>query len=95
MAVKDSHSAIRISPRVAAIDCLLRIFGNNEAPLMAQRLKGSHPIPQNAEDLPHGGRPRKHRGGGGLEGRAGAAGDTACPLERSRRTFYNFLRGSE
>ena len=64
MAVKDSHSAIRISPRVAAIDCLLRIFGNNEAPLMAQRLKGSHPIPQNAEDLPHGGRPRKHRGGG-------------------------------
>lgn len=95
MAVKDSHSAIRISPRVAAIDCLLRIFGNNEAPLMAQRLKGSHPIPQNAEDLPHGGRPRKHRGGGGLEGRAGAAGDTACPLERSRRTFYKFLRGGE
>jgi len=34
-------------------------------------------------------------GAGGLEGRAGAAGDTACPLERSRRTFYNFLRGSE
>ena len=94
MAVKDSHSAIRISPRVAAIDCLLRIFGNNEAPLMAQRLTGSHPLPHRAEDFPHGGSPG-NIGAGGLGGRAGAAGDTACPLERSRRTFYNFLRGSE
>ena len=63
MAVQYSHSAIRISPRVAANDCLLRTFGNNAAPLMAQRLKSSHPIPQRAEDLPHGGRPRIHRGG--------------------------------
>ena len=78
MAVKDSHSAIRISPRGAAIDCLLRIFGNNEAPLMAQRLKGSHPIPQNAEDLPHGGRPRKHRGRGGLK--AGQARPETRPV---------------
>lgn len=36
-------------------------------------------------------------GAGGLEGRAGAAGDTACPLERSRRIFIleKFLKGGE
>ena len=94
MAVKDSHSAIRISPRVAANDCLLRTFGNNTAPLMEQHLKSSHPLPHRAEDFPHGGSPG-NIGAGGLEGRAGAAGDTACPLERSRRTFYKFLRGGE
>ena len=91
MAVLYSHSAIRISPRVAAIDCLLRTFGNNAAPLMAQRLRGSHPLPHRAEDLPHGGSPG-YIGAGGLGGRAGAAGDTACPLERSRRTFYSLSR---
>ena len=78
MAVKDSHSAIRISPRVAANDCLLRTFGNNAAPLMAQRLKCSHPIPQRAEDLPHGGRPRKHRGREGLK--AGQARPETRPV---------------
>lgn len=78
MAVKDSHSAIRISPRVAANDCLLRTFGNNAAPLMAQRLKSFHPIPQRAEDLPHGGRPRKHRGREGLK--AGQARPETRPV---------------
>ena len=78
MAVLCSHSAIRISPRVAAIDCLLRTFGNNAAPLMAQRLTGSHPLPHRAEDLPHGGSTPETSGREGLK--AGQARPETRPV---------------